>query len=364
MHKKGMPMSIKKLLAVALLTVSLGSSGFAADPALNPNHPDQYTVVKGDTLWDIAGRFLRDPWRWPNIWQANQQIANPHLIYPGDVISLTYDANGKPVLTVKRGRQTIKLSPTARAERLDRAIPTIPLDAIRQFLNRPLVVSQEELDGSAYVVETAGEHIVVGAGDSVYVRGLTDAKKDKYSVYRPGQTYRNPGADKDDESQILGYEAIFVGEGKLTYYKAEEEVSTLALTSTTREAQRGDLVMPLREDEYDQHFMPHAPANDVEAAIIAVSDGVTQIGQHDVVVINHGAREGIEVGHVLSVYRRGETVFDQVTLKDRDDTVKLPDEFAGTIMVFRVFDKVSYALVMEAKSPMHVLDIVRKPLDL
>ncbi|MGD8998915.1 MAG: LysM peptidoglycan-binding domain-containing protein [Granulosicoccaceae bacterium] len=357
-------MSIKKLLAVALLTVSLGTSGFAADPALNPNHPDQYTVVKGDTLWDIAGRFLRDPWRWPDIWHANQQIANPHLIYPGDVITLTYDANGKPILTVKRGRQTIKLGPSVRAERLERAIPTIPLDAIRQFLNRPLVVSEEELDNAPYVVETAGEHIVVGAGDSVYVRGLAEANKGKYSVYRPGQVYRNPGADKDDESQILGYEAIFVGEGQLTYFKQDEEVSTLALTSTTREARRGDRVMPVRDDEFDQNFMPHAPANEVEAAIIAVSDGVSQIGQHNIVVLNNGAREGIEIGHVLSVYRRGDTISDPVTTKDRNDSVKLPDELAGTIMVFRVFDKVSYALVMEAKRPMHLFDFVRKPSDL
>lgn len=359
-------MSIKKLLAVALLAFAVGTGVFADDlePALNPNHPDHYTVVKGDTLWDIAGRFLRDPWRWPDIWQANQQIENPHLIYPGDVITLTYDANGRPILSVKRGRETVKLSPSSRATRLDRAIPTIPLDAIRQFLNRPLVVGAEDLANAPYVVETAGEHILSGAGDNVYVRGLKDVQKDKFSVYRPGQVYRNPGADKDDDSQILGYEAIFVGEGKLTYHKKDEEVSTLALTSTTREAHRGDLVMPIRDNEFNQHFLPHPPAKPIEAAIIAVADGVTQIGQHNIVVINNGEREGMEVGHVLSVYRRGEVIHDKVTTEDRDDTVKLPDELAGTLMVFRVFDKVSYALVMEATRPMHVYDFVRKPDDL
>lgn len=356
-------MSMKKLLAVALLVFASGT--FAANPALNPNHPDTYTVVKGDTLWDISGRFLRDPWRWPDVWHVNPQVKNPHLIYPGDVLALTYDANGKPVIKrIKRGRPTVKLSPGLRSEKLHRAIPTIPLDAIQQFLSRPLVVSEQEINESPYIVETAGEHVVVGAGDKIYVRGLKDNKSAKYSIYRPGQVYTNPDVSEDEkEPEVLGHEAIFVGEGQLTYFRQDEEVSTLAITSSTREAKRGDLIFPINDDDYNEQFLPHAPANEVEGTIIAVFDGVTQIGQHNTVVINKGAREGMEVGHVLTVFRRGETISDVVTENIRDDVVKLPDEQAGTVLVYRVAEKVSFALVMEATRAMHVFDAVRKPTD-
>lgn len=357
-------MSMKKLIAVALLVFT--SSIFAADPALNPNHPDSYTVVKGDTLWDISGRFLRSPWRWPDVWYANPQVKNPHLIYPGDVISLTYDANGKPILSVKRGHPSLKLSPGVRSERIDRAIPTIPLDAIQQFLLRPLVVSEEQLNTAPYIVQTAGEHVVAGAGDSVYIRGLKDNKKGKFSIFRPGQIYKNPvinGEGDDKDAEVLGYEAIFVGEGQLTFYKKGEEVSTLALTSSTREARVGDRIFPLDDKNFNEQFMPHAPANEVEGAIIAVFDGVSQIGKYNTVVINRGTREGMEVGHVLSVFRRGEIVPDLVTKDNRSDAVKLPDEKAGTLLVYRVSEKVSFALVMEAVRAMHLHDAVRKPTD-
>ena len=259
----------------------------------------------------------------------------------------------------------MKLSPGLRSEKLDRAIPTIPLDAIQQFLLRPLVVSEKELNESPYIVETAGEHIVVGAGDSVYVRGLKDNKTAKYSIYRPGQVYKNPvlNGEDEDEAEILGYEAVFIGEGQLTYFKKDEEVSTLAVTSTTREAIRGDRILPINDNDFNEQFMPHAPKNEVEGAIIAVFDGVSQIGQHNTVVINKGKRDGMEVGHVLSVFRRGEVVPDLVTKDDRDDAVKLPDEKAGTVLVYRVAEKVSFALVMEATQAMHVLDAVRKPTD-
>ncbi|WP_126457052.1 LysM peptidoglycan-binding domain-containing protein [Sulfuriflexus mobilis] len=331
----------------------------AAPPVLNTSHPDKYVVVKGDTLWDISARFLRDPWRWPDVWQANPQVKNPHLIYPGDVISLSYDANGKPVLRIQRGRQTVKLSPGIRATKLDRAIPTIPLDAIRQFLSRPLVLTQKEIDAAAYVVASAGEHVVAGAGDRVYVRGIKGDTQSKFSLFQPGKPYRNPGADKDD---ILGIEAIYVGEGTA---QAFGDPTTLLLTSTEREARSGDRVMPFDENEISEHFMPHAPRTKVEGgAIIGVVDGVSQIGQHQIVVLNKGTQDKMDIGTVLAVYRSGETIHDLVTTENRDDTVTLPDERAGTLMVFRSFDRVSYALVMEATRAMHIYDAVRNPPEL
>jgi len=327
----------------------------AAPPVLNSSHPDTYVVEKGDTLWDISARFLQSPWRWPDVWHANPQVKNPHLIYPGDIISLTYDANGKPVLSVKRGRPNVKLSPGVRASRIDRAIPTIPLDAIRQFLSRPLVLTQKEIDEAAYVVATADEHVVAGAGDRLYARGIKDNKQTKFSIFQPGKPYRNPGAEKDD---ILGIEAIYVGEATA---QAFGDPTTLLLTSTQREARSGDRVMPYDENEIDEHFMPHTPDSKIDGAIIAVVDGVSQIGQHQIVVLNKGTQDKIDVGTVLSVFRRGDTISDLVTEDIRDDKVTLPDEIAGTVMVFRVFERVSFALVMEATRAMHLHDAVRNP---
>ena len=343
-------MSIKTLLAAFLLSFALSVT--AADVQLNPDHPQEYTVVKGDTLWDIASRFLKDPWRWPDVWQVNPQIENPHLIYPGDQINLAYDKDGKPILRVKRGRQTVKLSPTVRESPIDRAIPTIPLDAIQQFLTRPLVVSEEQLDSAAYLVAPAGEHLVVGAGDRIYVRNIKDEKNIRYSIFRKGQELKSPDSD-----ELLGYEAIFVGEATAQRFG---DPSTLSVDSTQRHAAIGDRLLPVDESDVDEFFMPHAPKNKVAGHIIAVDDGVSNIGQYDVVVIDKGKRDGIERGHVLEVFQTGEKVLDHVT-PELNDRVKLPDEKAGLLMVFRTFDKVSYALVMKATINFHVLDGVRNP---
>lgn len=356
-------MSARKLLGLFILC--LASASLVAAPALNPSHPDRHVVVKGDTLWDISARFLRDPWRWPDVWHVNPQVKNPHLIYPGDIIFLTYDKNGQPVITIKRGRPTVKLSPGVRATKLDRAIPTIPLDAISQFLSRPLIVTQEELDKAAYVVASADEHLVTGAGDRVYVRGINDKTKSKYTVFQPGQTYYKHAVteeEKNNDKEILGVEAIYVGEGAVQAFG--KDITTLLMTSTDREGRVGDKVIPLASDDIDEHFLPHAPHAKVEGAIIGVVNGVSQIGQHQIVVLDMGKREQVDVGTVLNVYQRGETILDLVTKEDRDDTVTLPDEKAGTIMVFRVFDKVSYALVMDATRAMHLFDAVRNPPDL
>lgn len=348
---------------IALLLLCLTSAAVFAAPTLNPNHPDRYVVVKGDTLWDIAGKFLQNPWRWPDVWHVNPQVKNPHLIYPGDELTLTYDANGNPVISrTKRGRPTVKLSPGVRASKIDRAIPTIPLDAIQQFLSKPLVATKEEIDSSAYVVQTAGEHVVSGAGDRIYVRGIKEEGKSKFNIFRPGGVYvkHHPEADFEGEPEILGYEALYVGDATIAEFG---DPSTMLITSTERETLKGDRLLPLGDDDVEENFMPHAPKGKVEASIISVVDGVLQIGQHQIVVIDAGTRENINVGTVLAAYRRGETVFDTVT-PDRSDTVKLPDERAGTLMVFRSFEKVSFALVMEATLSMRVWDAVRNPPEL
>jgi len=353
------PSGMLPLLLVSLLVAGPVASGGAqaegetastsSSVALNPSHPDEYTVVKGDTLWDISARFLSKPWLWPEVWYANPQIKNPHLIYPGDVISLVY-VDGRPQLRLRRGG-TDKLSPQVRSTPLDSAIPTIPIDAIQQFLNHSRVVSQKDLDAAPYIVESADEHLITGAGDRVYVRRLPSADTSRYSVYRQGQVYRDP-----DSNEQLGVEALYIGDANLQRFG---DPSTLQLVRTTREAKIGDLLFPVDADEIQRNFLPHAPAS-MHGRIIAVVDGVTQIGQHQVVVLNRGAHDGLEVGHVLAISQAGATVSDKVSGK-RGDSVTLPDERAGILMVFRTFDRVSYALVMSATRAIHVLDKVDSP---
>ncbi len=318
---------------------------------LKPDYPERYVVKKGDTLWDIAGRFLRDPWRWPELWQQNSYIENPHLIYPGDILALIY-IDGRPTLKVQRAeeRPTVRLSPKVRVEELDRAIPTIPLDAIRPFLQRPRVVDEEELEAAPYIIATADEHLIAATGNTIYVRGIDEPSVAEYVVVRKGQAYRNP----DDPDEVLGYEAIHVADAKVRQFG---DPATMELAESQREALNGDRLLPGTQERITTNFVPQAPKQEVEGRIVAVVDGVSQIGQYQVVAVNLGLREGMEAGHVLSVYQQGRSVRDPVT----GDTVVLPDQLAGLMMIFRPFEKMSYALIMDATRPMHVLDRVTNP---
>lgn len=341
-------LSRKFALAVALIGM-LGVAG-AAEDYVNQNHPDRYTVQKGDTLWDIAELFLRDPWRWSDIWYVNPQVQNPHLIYPGDVLELTY-VDGKPQLRVVQ-RGVVKLSPQIRSTPWDGTIPTVPIDAIAPFLSRPYVVGEGELEAAPYVVDFADEHILGGAGMRAYVRSIDASEPQKFDLVRPGGPYKDA-----ETGEILGYEAQFVGSGLL---KRTGDPATVFITDTESEVIVGDRLLPVTDDKTLQDFYPRPPASEVRGAIIDVLNGVSQIGQFNVVVLDRGARDGLEPGTVLRVDQRGETIRD-VVAEDPRTRVTLPDESAGLIMVFRTFERVSFALVMEAERPMHVLDKVRNP---
>ncbi len=344
-------MSIFKSLALALALQA--TAAFADQVALKDGHPDRYVVVKGDTLWDISARFLDSPWLWPEVWYVNPQIENPHLIYPGDIISLVY-VDGKPQLRLQRGKGTFKLSPKARVERLDKAIPTIPIDAIQQFLTRPLVVDDDTLKSAAYVVSSADEHLIVGAGDRVYVRGINADQGNRYNIFRPGGPYKDP-----DSGEILGYEALFLGDASAQKFG---DPATLKVTSTTREINIGDRVLPVSQEDVYAYFTPHASETPINGTIISVVDGVSQIGQFQIVALNRGAREGVDVGTVFAIHQRGDLIVDQVRARDaRNEMVQLPDEEAGLLMVFRTFDKVSFGLVLKATSALHVGDHIRTP---
>ena len=340
-------MSIKKLLGMVLAALLTGSL-VAADVALNPNHPDRYVVVPGDTLWDISSRFLRDPWLWPEVWYVNPQVSNPHLIYPGDVLNLVY-VDGKPRIQVSRDG---RLSPRIREESLESAIPTIPLDAIEPFLTRALVVDKAELDAAPYVVQSADEHVVTGAGDRVYVRGIESNDIALFDIYEPGEPYIDP-----DTNELLGHEAIFVGTGPVQRFG---DPATVKLTRTTREVRVGDRLLPADRTEPVAFFQPRATPPGTEGHIISVLGGVSQIGQFNVVALDLGERDGMEIGHVMRVFQKGKVIRDTVSNK-YGDKVKLPDEEAGLVIVFRTTEKVSFGLVMKATRAIHINDFVRSP---
>ncbi len=337
-----------KLIGV-ICGLVLSCTALAADPvALNPSHPERYTVVKGDTLWDISAMFLRDPWLWPEIWYVNPQVENPHLIYPGDELVLTY-LDGRPVL--RRVNRKDKLSPRIRATPLDQAIPTIPIDAIEPFLTRNYVVDQHELDSAPYIIHFLDDHIVGGGGISYYARSIMDDDYKHYAIVRPGKPYKDP-----DTNEILGYEAQYIGASEL---RRAGDPAKLFINSSEMEALIGDRLIHTAEEEPLIDFQPKVPDEDIEGRIISVLNGVSQIGQYNVVVLNKGANVGLEPGHVLEILQGGNEVRD--IIKGRGETVTLPLEKAGLLMVFRTFEKVSFALVMDATKPLHVLDWVRPP---
>lgn len=334
---------------LGLLGVFVLSQAMAQEPQLRANYPEQYTVVKGDTLWDISNTFLSTPWYWPEIWSVNPQIENPHLIYPGDVIRLVY-FDGKPRLTLDRSNRTVKLSPQMRVMENDGAIPSIPLDRINNFLSRSRIVTIDQLERAPHVISGEAKRLVLGKGDRLYARGEFPNDISIYGIYRKGETYVDP-----DTGELLGVQALDIGSGRMR--DLEGEIATLLMTRTTEEVRVGDRLLSEEERAIDSTFFPSAPADDVNATIIAVEGGVTQVGKMDVVVINRGEREGMVVGNVLAVYKRGGVIKDRI----KGDMVTLPDERAGLVMVFRTFEKLSLGLVLESDRPLAIKDLVRNP---
>ena len=272
----------------------------------------------GDTLWGVSERFLRDPWRWPEVWKGNPEIKNPHLIYPGDSIVLRY-VNVAPELHLERGDgvgTTVKLSPEVRSSTIPHAIPTIPLDTIRQFLTQPRVVSQEEMENAPYVLAGADEHVVMGAGDSLYARGITQPDIQRFMLYRLGPPYRDApnGIASRSDKDILGYEALYVGEAGLVH---GGDPATLTILRSKTEVRPGDRLLPTDEQELEQVFQLRAPSADVEGRIIAAANGVARIGQGQIVVLNIGSQQGIETGHVLAMHQAGQEISDPLQQKTR-----------------------------------------------
>lgn len=363
--------------AVVDSTAASSEAPTAEVAVLKEDHPDSYLVVKGDTLWGIASRFLQNPWMWPEIWHVNPQIANPHLIFPGDTVKLIY-LEGGPKITVKRGEAGMtyarneaesantvggtaeadnqvgkdgSLQPRVRPMPLDEPIPAIPLDVIDPFLSGNRIVQNKIFEAAPYVVQGSQRHLISGAGDQLYARGQFEDGPTTYGFFRKGKVYTDPKTD-----EVLGIEALDIGTGKIV--SKERDIGRFSVLRANQEILAGDRLLTNQERRVDSTFFPSAPKEDIkEGEILDVPGGVTQVGAMSVVLINRGEREGIKSGHVLAIFQRGEIVHDPVT----GQQIKLSNERAGLLMVFAPFEKMSYALVLYSDRPLSVGDIVRKP---
>jgi LysM repeat protein len=325
---------------------------------LAENAPESYVVKRGDTLWGIAKVFLRDPWYWPEIWQVNPKIQNPHLIYPGDTLRLVY-IDGQPQILLQRG-DTARVEPRVRSEPLQSAITTIPYATVAAFMSKPTVLDSDQVKHAPYVLATRDLHVVMSEGDTVYARGFTTPAElgSHYNVVRVGDPLIDP-----DDKRVLGYDGIFTGSGHVT---RQGDPTTLIMTESSRESRAGDKLIPGGVD-VPLDFIPSAPRNKTNGRIIAVSDGVTIIGQYEVVVVNRGARDGLAPGNVLGIYDTGPQVPDTDKKgffnldKFGAKNVQLPSERTGTFMVFKTFDNISYGLIMEATNLIRVGDKIQNP---
>jgi hypothetical protein len=335
-----------------------------AQASIKDIRPSSYTVVKGDTLWDISEKFLNKPWLWPEIWDVNPQIENPHLIYPGDNVALLY-INGKPTLVVSRNGEVVnsasaddlgdnngghvRLSPTIREESLANAIPTIPGDAIQQFLVYPRVVDEATVNDAPYVIGDFEGRLASATNQQIYVRGDVDEEQTSYGIFRQSKELLDP-----DSKELLGYEITHVAEANLLRVG---DPSTLLITSNKMETIAGDRLMSQNQNFVVHNYIPRVPKIDGEGKIVSLFNAISQAGRNQVVVVNMGEREGVRVGDVMAIEHRGGRIKDRFSGKPHD-FVEVPNTRIGVLMVFRTFDKVAYGLIMESTRPIHLEDAV------
>jgi len=397
-----------QLIAATVTAALLFAMPAKADEVkLQDNAPEKYVVVKGDTLWDISGRFLKDPWRWPEVWNLNrEEIKNPHWIYPGDMVVLDR-SGGKPRLKLvtgsKNGMATVKLSPGVRASDMGSdAIQTIPARVIYPFLSQPRVVAEDELNNAPFILGTNEERVVLGSGDDAFATG-GKAGVTRWNVLRPGKTLKDP-----ETGEVLGHEVEYLGDARTVLAGAPQKIR---ITQSVQEILPKDKLVEA-DASMTFEYIPRAPDSQINGRIISAYGGISDSGRYQTVVINRGKRDGLEPGHVLAVYREGRAVelskdekekmtwvaekqgvpnggawlySDVRCLKenskvtydqsadvrnafrntclglDSDNTVKLPDARSGLVMVYRVYDRVSYALIMQSERPVYLLDNVKNP---
>lgn len=340
---------VQIITSLALACGSLFAHG--DEIALRPQHPDRHVVVKGDTLWDISAKFLKNPWQWPQIWQLNREhIKNPHWIYPGDVIVLD-TSSGTPVLRLMR--ESVQLEPGVIVSPIKaEAIPAIQPNVILAFLNKPMLVTPEELNAAPRIIAAQEERQILSPGTHIYVKNLPDATRQFWAIYREGEPVKDP-----ETKETLGVEAHYLGEAKLL---RTGETATLTITQAKEEIAVKDKLAAMMDD-LSQTYMPHAPQQQIRGQIARISDGINETGTGRVVVLNRGEQDGLENGHVLAVLRKGDSMTDPESDPEHPQTLQLPDEPVGLVMVFKTFPRLAYALVMQVSQPVHVEDVVQTP---
>jgi hypothetical protein len=403
----------KAIISLILLMTPLAPALAADVSALQEGAPDQYIVVPGDTLWGISGRFLKDPWKWPELWRMNQeQLRNPHRIYPGDVIVLDRSGaelqlrllrSGEPAAVAAAAaapaaagappvaaRDTVKLSPRVRAVPLaDKAIPAIPPSVIEPFLSRPLVVGQDELDSAPFVLANQENRVAIGAGNVAYADGLGYDKGDLWQVFRRGDALIDP-----ETNEILGYQATYLGEARVI---RRGDPATIEITKSAQEIYAGDRLLPAAKENPTFSYVPRAPWKPVRGRIMSTYASLGETGPLGIVALSKGSKDGLEVGHVLAIHRSQSTLrygtrmaplygeqgltaddsprsyySEEITPRDaplyqrgrritEEEAAKLPDERFGLVMVFRTFDRAAFGLVMQASRPVAVNDLVTNP---
>lgn len=379
---------------IALVALACLSFNVIADEVqLQKNHPDRHVVVKGDTLWGISGKFLKDPWQWPKVWKMNrEQIKNPHLIYPGDVVVLD-TSSGSPQLSLLR--ETVTLEPGIRIEELDKeAIFTISPSVITPFLSQPLLIENGKLDSAPRIISGQDNRVILSPGTRVYISEIKEGEGTHWNIYRPGEQLTDP-----DTKEVLGTEAIYLGDTDIARFGAP---ATGDIVRAKEEIFTKDRLV-ISPDEFKSSFVPHAPETQINGRIMRIYGGVAEGGPNTVVSINRGKNDGLEEGHVLAINRYGKVIKDpeykdtasnkvipeekklkelnfdvktgpdgkkivnfekepvQTQVKLEPGQVKLPDERVGLLMVFRTFDRVSYGLIMNTTDAVYTLDAVQTP---
>lgn len=389
----------KSIISLIILCCCTAVAPAATTADLVDGAPDRYVVVPGDTLWGIAGRFLKDPWKWAELWKMNQeQIRNPNRIYPGDVLVL--DKSAAEMRLKLQSVETVKLSPQIRVTPLAaEPVQAIPTSDIEPFLSKPLVIGQNELAAAPRIVRTQENRVALGAGNIAYAQGITRDAGNFWQIFRAGPELVDP-----ESNESLGYEAIYLGEATVAQYG---DVSTINIIQSPLEIYAGDYLLPAPRETALSSYIPHSPDKKIEARIIAAYGSLYETGGNSIVTLSKGARDGLEVGHVLALYRnlnasnyrlresalwgrtgliydanspatnyvneplftrdsplwgrRGPTAYKYKNDKTPLPSPQLPDERYGLMMVFRVFDRTSYALIMDASRPVNLVDIATNP---
>lgn len=342
------------VLASLALTVGIGINSYAAeDSLLAESYPQRYTVEDGDTLWGISSKFLRDPWRWPEVWQGNPQVENPDLIFPGDVLVMTF-VDGKPVLkSLRRSRvnsNTVKLSPVARVTLFGDAVPLIDPAAIGPYINSPLVTDADEMKTAAYVVDGFNSRLIMGKYDQFYARGIVDQSVSSYRVFKPGRHFVDPFT-----GESLGWEAIHLGDANLL---KEGDPARLTITTGYEDINIRDRLRPIAQQEVLPFFAPKAPKDDqIRGVILETPNKAAELGALSIVAVNLGEREGVQAGDVFRVRSQKVAKKDPFT----GEKYFIPEENVGIALVFRTFEKVSYAIITDSSRQVAAGDVLLSP---